>query len=175
MTKKKESKSTKTDTSTKPTKRKAEEASETSEQVSSALSDAESALLDDGDVFLDEPDDASSLDEVDEPSPVELEEIEEEELTDDAEEPPPVSDDPVRQYLREIGQVPLLEPHQEIWLATQREVGVYLGGLRARLIKEDGGGQGKGGEGNSSLFVEFTSRDVVGRTQELQTSKAARA
>ena len=30
-----------------------------------------------------------------------------------------LSDDPVRQYLKEIGQTPLLNPTQEIWLSTQ--------------------------------------------------------
>ncbi len=36
-------------------------------------------------------------------------------------------DDPVRMYLREIGQVDLLEPHQEVWLCMIRESAEHLG------------------------------------------------
>jgi RNA polymerase primary sigma factor len=36
-------------------------------------------------------------------------------------------DDPVRMYLREIGQVDLLEPYQEVWLCMIRESAEYLG------------------------------------------------
>jgi RNA polymerase primary sigma factor len=82
---------------------------------------------------------AAILDEVDEPSPVELEEIEEEELTDTAHEVALESiDDPVRIYLREIGQVPLLEPHQEVWLSTQQEATIYLNDLQAHLNEQTG-------------------------------------
>ncbi|NLE45266.1 MAG: sigma-70 family RNA polymerase sigma factor [Chloroflexi bacterium] len=41
-------------------------------------------------------------------------------------------------YLREIGRVPLLEPHQEIWLSTQREAANHLADIRARLETNDG-------------------------------------
>ncbi len=36
-------------------------------------------------------------------------------------------DDPVRMYLREIGRVDLLEPHQEVWLCIIREAASELG------------------------------------------------
>jgi len=35
-------------------------------------------------------------------------------------------DDPVRMYLREIGRVDLLEPHQEVWLCIIREAAAHL-------------------------------------------------
>jgi RNA polymerase primary sigma factor len=80
---------------------------------------------------------ASIVGEVEEPSPVELEEIEEETQADDMREVALESiDDPVRIYLREIGRVPLLEPHQEIWLSTQQEAAIYLRNLRSRLGKQ---------------------------------------
>ena len=39
-------------------------------------------------------------------------------------------DDPVRMYLREIGQVDLLNPPQEIWLCIIREAAAHLGEIR---------------------------------------------
>jgi RNA polymerase primary sigma factor len=81
----------------------------------------------------------TTLDEVEEPSAGELEEIEEEELTKAAREVPvEATDDPVRMYLREIGRVPLLEPHQEIWLSTQREAATHLRDIQTRLSEQDG-------------------------------------
>jgi len=86
-----------------------------------------------------ETDDAEALVEISEPTTDELEEIEEIEFS----EPPDTSDinaaqDPVRMYLREIGRVPLLEPHQEIWLSTQQEARAYLEDLRDRLMESEG-------------------------------------
>ncbi len=84
----------------------------------------------------DEDDDISILDETDEPTSDELAEIEQEldgatrrALLD-------ATDDPVRMYLLEIGKVPLLEHHEEVWLSVQREAAVYLKDVENRLSKE---------------------------------------
>lgn len=100
----------------------------------------EPALPDVGDKLSDYRDHAAAiLDDIVEPSPDELEEIEEEGLADAAREAPiEATDDPVRMYLREIGRVPLLEPHQEVWLSTQQEAAVYLRGMQARLQEQSG-------------------------------------
>jgi RNA polymerase primary sigma factor len=143
MSGKEKPEATKSNAAAEPTKRKVKNAPGTSERAESLLSDAESRLQEANDAFLDEPDDAP-LDEVDEPSAVELEEIAEEELEGLDEAPVAATDDPVRMYLREIGQVPLLEPHQEIWLATQREASVYLKDLQARLSAQSSRASGEG-------------------------------
>jgi RNA polymerase primary sigma factor len=78
------------------------------------------------------------LNEVDEPSPDELEKIEEKESKDTTREVAlDAIDDPVRIYLREIGRVPLLEPHQEVWLSTQREAAIHLQDLKGRLNEQN--------------------------------------
>ena len=79
------------------------------------------------------------LGEVEEPSPGELEELEEQMPDTKHEVSIEITDDPVRMYLREIGRVPLLEPHQEVWLSTQREAVAYLKDLQARLSQQRGG------------------------------------
>ncbi len=43
------------------------------------------------------------------------------------------SADPVRMYLRDIGQVALLEPYQEMWLSTIREAAALLNRTREKL------------------------------------------
>ena len=48
-----------------------------------------------------------------------------------------VSEDPVRMYLKEIGQVPLLEPDQEIWLSTQMAAGDHMREVRESLDSGD--------------------------------------
>ena len=79
------------------------------------------------------------LDEVREPSPGELEKIEEKEQVDTAQDVPlETTDDPVRMYLQEIGRVPLLEPHQEIWLSIQRETAAYLRNHQTHLSEKNG-------------------------------------
>jgi len=104
----------------------------------SALPDANSTAIE-GEESSDDQEEEAPLDEVEEPSPDELEEIEEQ-FTGDAtpEVPLEATDDPVRMYLREIGRVPLLEPHQEIWLSTQREAAAHLQDLQARLSRQNG-------------------------------------
>jgi RNA polymerase primary sigma factor len=120
--------------------RKTEDPSGTPERGSSALqSEGKDTVLAPDEDLLEGEEDTSKLDQVEEPSPTELEEIEEEDLTEalDAESLK-IVDDPVRQYLREIGRVPLLLSHQEIWLATQREASSYLTTVRSSLSKQDG-------------------------------------
>ncbi len=65
----------------------------------------------------------------DEPSPDELEKIEEEahRRLDD------LVNDPVQMYLREIGQVDLLLPHQEVWICLIREATAQLAEIRRSL------------------------------------------
>jgi RNA polymerase primary sigma factor len=78
-------------------------------------------------------DDDSQL--TDEPDVAELEEIETEDDDDDvplaAESD--LGDDPVRMYLKEIGQVRLLESQQEVWLAIQMGAPERLEQVRERL------------------------------------------
>jgi RNA polymerase primary sigma factor len=102
------------------------------EYTSSSVEEIKSVLLE----VLENVEENSDLDEMEEPSPDELEEIEEgggdlSSSTDSVSIR--VTDDPVRMYLREIGRVPLLEAHQEVWLSTQQEAAVHLQSLRSRL------------------------------------------
>jgi len=105
----------------------------------SASTAHEQILAKTGKQFLDfQKNTAAILGEVSEPSRGELEEIEEEGLDKKSRVVSLESvDDPVRIYLREIGRVPLLEPHQEVWLSNQQEAAVYLRDLRARLAKKN--------------------------------------
>ncbi len=70
----------------------------------------------------------------DEPDIAELEEIEtEEEEESDLDVGADLADDPVRMYLKEIGQVRLLDSQQEIWLAIQMSAAGQLERVRKRL------------------------------------------
>src|SRR5512135_2734345 len=71
----------------------------------------------------------------DEPDLAELEEIEEEAEEEDTaiDLAADLGDDPVRMYLKEIGQVRLLDTQQEVWLAIQMSASRYLEQLRERL------------------------------------------
>ncbi len=76
------------------------------------------------------PDDLS-LEE--EPSVEELEDLDQlEEVLAESEE---AAADPVRAYLRDIGQVALLEPKQEMWLSTIREAATFLTNIQEALQK----------------------------------------
>jgi len=46
----------------------------------------------------------------------------------------PPSDDPVKMYLKEIGQVPLLDSNREMWLSAQIAAERHLEGLRDELM-----------------------------------------
>ena len=73
-----------------------------------------------------------------EPGEEDLEEIEEEGLEEDLEAGLGEQiDDPVHQYLREIGQVQLLDSNRETWLATQMLAAQHLDHLR-QTVKAKG-------------------------------------
>ncbi|MGD1993149.1 MAG: RNA polymerase sigma factor RpoD [Anaerolineae bacterium] len=80
----------------------------------------------------------SNSEETNGPTANDLEKIEESNL---GLPPIPEADieDPVRMYLREIGQIALLEPEEEVWLSTVREAANLLAVHRARLAQEQGG------------------------------------
>jgi RNA polymerase primary sigma factor len=86
-----------------------------------------------------EEDDEGALEVRDEPTSEELEEIEQQadEVVEDTLFKS--TDDPVRMYLLEIGQVPLLEHWEEAWLSSQRVAGAHLEGLRESL--QEGGSE----------------------------------
>jgi RNA polymerase primary sigma factor len=90
----------------------------------------------DGDLDLDS-DEADEIEIEDEPPPAELDEIADDSSWRDdraALAGQELSDDPVRQYLKEIGQVPLLTPTQEIWLSTQINAAHKILKLRKQAI-----------------------------------------
>ncbi|HEC34701.1 MAG TPA: RNA polymerase sigma factor RpoD [Chloroflexi bacterium] len=66
------------------------------------------------------------------PLPSELEEVEDLDVGVLVAGPASI-EDPVRMYLREIGQVALLESHQEMWLCTVREATTFLNTTRSQL------------------------------------------
>jgi RNA polymerase primary sigma factor len=66
----------------------------------------------------------------DEPSALELSQIEDEDEDEDEIQPAKLADlvdDPVKMYLREIGRVDLLKPYQEVWICLIREAAEELG------------------------------------------------
>ena len=128
----KKTKSTPTDTQDDPVTADAMDA------ISPVISEAESVAVETEDRSPISDDKTATLDEVQEPSPDELEEIEEEKLSTERQVSLEATDDPVRMYLREIGRVPLLEPHQEVWLSTQREAAAHLTSVQGRLTDRTG-------------------------------------
>ncbi len=84
---------------------------------------------------LSEPIDAPETLLTDEPDLAELEEIEAEDEEEDTEISlvSDLGDDPVRMYLKEIGQVRLLDNQQEVWLAIQMSASGDLEHLREKL------------------------------------------
>lgn len=95
--------------------------------------EADEELLDEADADL------ATLESEDEPTVDELEEIEQEAFEQgDQEAAVDIMNDPVRLYLREIGRVPLLEPHQEVWLSVRQEAVAHLKSIQTHLQEQSG-------------------------------------
>ncbi len=106
---------------------------------------SDDALIDDGDALEADPlpgelpfeEEEAPVAIEDEPAEADLDEIEfaeeEEEERDDVEWSAELADDPVRMYLKEIGQVNLLDIDQEVWLATQMSAVEHKQQLEAQL------------------------------------------
>ena len=75
----------------------------------------------------------NDTDQVHEPTPDEIEELEKLKAEVLEEETATSVDDPVRMYLREIGRVQLLASHEEMWLSTIREAAYLLKERRGEL------------------------------------------
>ncbi len=87
----------------------------------------------------------------DEPDEEDLEEIDDESLVEDTSlDTVSLADDPVRMYLKEIGQVTLLDGNREIWLSTQMAAERLLQELQDRVS----GVQGEGDAAKPPLPVE---------------------
>jgi len=140
MSGEKEHKSTPTGPADRPVRQGTSDTPDAPGRVPPALPETNAILSETGERLSNAQEDAAAiLGEVDEPSPIELKEIKEEELADTVREVTlETVNDPVRIYLHEIGRVPLLKPHQEIWLSTQQEAAVYLKDLQARLSEQSG-------------------------------------
>ena len=72
-----------------------------------------------------------------------FDELETSETGEGALESVPLTDDPVRMYLKEIGQVPLLNNNREMWLSAQIAAEHQLEALRDELMSLDNPQLGK--------------------------------
>jgi len=137
------------------------------ESIEEGEADSEASIL----VEMAVDRDDEELDEAEEPTSEELEEIAQQ--ADEIVEETLIksTDDPVRMYLLEIGQVPLLKHREEVWLSIQRSAGTHL-----QDLKETKGGQ-EGEESAQEMFNALLNDlrgawdDVVQRCDELGISK----
>ncbi|MFW6082961.1 MAG: sigma-70 family RNA polymerase sigma factor, partial [Chloroflexota bacterium] len=112
-------------------------------QLRAAYDSIEAGSEDGGSLLVEVPvdeDERAGLDDADEPTSEELEEIEQQ--ADDFADQTLIksTDDPVRMYLLEIGQVSLLEHHEEVWLSLQRTAGTRLQVLEQKELEGQEGG-----------------------------------
>ncbi len=87
-----------------------------------------------------------------EPGEEELEEIEEEGLDIDTTAISELADDPVRMYLKEIGQVQLLDSDREVWLATQM---LSAQSLERKRLQEAGGSRAKDVGAQEAIYLSL--------------------
>ena len=85
----------------------------------------------------------------------------------------PPSDDPVKMYLKEIGQVPLLDSNREMWLSAQIAAERHLEGLRDELMSL-GNGATKTRQPDFLDVERFAYRRLREDWEKLQASAAER-
>ncbi len=142
----------------------------------------------DDDVELDDDDDAlfaaspkrgskpaAVLDPLDETDEDDFDELEDDELedADDALESLPISDDPVRMYLKEIGQVPLLDPNRETWLSTHIAAERLLQTLLDSLARVPAGSASPPPEPEPQRAIELAYEHVLRNWEEVLEGVAA--
>lgn len=86
----------------------------------------------------------------------------------------PLSDDPVRMYLKEIGQVPLLDSNREMWLSTQIAAEKHLESLRDELMSLDKQSSGRR-EANYLDVERFAYQRLRDDWDKLQCAASERA
>ncbi len=86
----------------------------------------------------------------------------------------PPSDDPVKMYLKEIGQVPLLDSNRETWLSTQIAAERHLEALRDELMSFENGSS-KSREPDFLDVERFAYRRLREDWGKLQASAEERA
>ena len=101
-------------------------------------------------------------------------ELDEDQTQTDARENMPLPDDPVRMYLKEIGQVPLLDANREMWLSTQIAAERHLERLRDELMSLDNQSP-ENGHPNFLDVERFAYRRLKGDWEDLQAAAAERA
>ena len=100
-------------------------------------------------------------------------ELDEDETPSEVLDSLPPSDDPVKMYLKEIGQVPLLDSNREMWLSAQIAAERHLEGLRDELMSLENGSS-KGREPDFLDVERFAYRRLREDWGKLRASAADR-
>ncbi|MBZ0278953.1 MAG: sigma-70 family RNA polymerase sigma factor, partial [Anaerolineae bacterium] len=127
------------------------------------------------DFFMGDSDDSAPGTLTDEPDTDDLSDLDDDDLDDDALsiDTAALADDPVRMYLKEIGQVPLLDTNREIWLSTQIASEQLLQSIMDRLSSGNEDGTQSDGLPSPSRIVELIYEHVCRNWEEVQEGALA--
>ncbi|MCB9450853.1 MAG: RNA polymerase sigma factor RpoD [Anaerolineaceae bacterium] len=124
---------------------------------------------DDDTFFSEDQDDSDDLFSADDPDSDDLDDLDEEADDDTVSiDAAALADDPVRMYLKEIGQVPLLDTNREIWLSTQIAAEHLLQSIMDRLSSLQEAGNGvAGGLPQPTQVVELIYEHICRNWEEV--------